>query len=135
MELFNLSLKQILVIIFLFGVITLLVNCSNKNTANLGNEQEGDQAKLIADILGPGSKILANQSNTLFLGLHIKDSFTHFVVVDTEENIILSKDKVRGSVTWNDDYSLKVHHQPGVLEDKTSNPEEQIEIIQLKVSM
>ena len=112
-----------------------LFSCSKNQSDQIQGDSRVDVRSVIQDQLGPRAKVIPNEEETYYLGILIEDLSTRYLVIDHSGAIVIKKARLTGNISWNDNESLKLEHRPEVLENKSSKPEELVEIIHIKAAM
>ncbi len=126
---FQLKLSHLLITILIFGALS----CGKKNKEVIAESKYDKSAlQFAASYLGKGSIVDVNKDSTYYLCTIISDQQMTFAVLSYERELILPKQRIRGTVKWQTAESLIVQEHPGVIENKSSQPSDYTRIIDLK---
>ena len=113
-----------------------MISCgSAHNQIKSGQLNSKDIKDMATQYLGNVHDIVPNTDHSLFICINKnEDPRIKFMVISEMGKIIKEKQVILGSVKWHDTHSLKITEMPRVIKDKSSKPEDFVQIVHLKVS-
>jgi len=115
---------------FLFVVFLSLTVCKPIKSIKESESSSEALAKIVRSEIGAEAIVQRNSSNTFALGFKSEKSFVKFIVIRLQDNQVVVRDKVQGSIMWSDDMRIKESQIPGIVK-LDSKPEDFIKVIDL----
>ena len=119
----------------LLAMIVLSLMCTSCMSSK-EHQQNKDGIKeaftFAKSFLETNGEVIPNEDSTYFLCRMIDENFTTFGVTSLEQTVIYPKERIRGRVRWHANDKLAITRDPGILEDRRSEPSELTRIVELK---
>lgn len=116
-------------------MLLTLFSCTKKNSDTIVPSNNSADAMIYASqYFGPKTKVTPSQDGTLLLCEAYDKASLKFAVLDMNKKVILDTRKIIGSVAWHTNASLIVEELPGIIQDKSGEPEDYTRIIELNVA-
>jgi len=115
---------------FFFVVLFSLTFCKPSSGIKTTEQSVDLLHKIVQQELGDNPSIEKNQANTFALAFRSENKFLKYIVVRLQDNQVVLREKIRGSVTWTGNMQIKESHIPGMVRSN-SKPEDFMKTIDL----
>src|SRR5882724_6158447 len=100
---------------FLFVAFLSLTLCKPINSVKASDSSVNTLTRIVHAEIGDHAILEKNSSNTFALGFKSDKSFVKYIVIRLQDNQVVLRDKVHGSVLWLDEMRIKVSRIPGIV--------------------
>ncbi|MBI1769065.1 MAG: hypothetical protein HYR67_11890 [Bacteroidetes bacterium] len=111
-------------------VIVLLLFCACKPSSKGQTQYDDALQKIVKQEIGEKSATTKNNSKTFALAYLEQEGNTHYIIIRLSDNKVVTKEKIRGTVSWVSDMQIKEMRTPGIVK-KDYNPEDYSKVIDL----